>query len=382
MDVIKFNGYPEAPMTPSNAEVVNGLNSKMWIERYREAGEFTFVADATAAMRNALPIGSLVSHVDTAEVMVVENHEVTDQKGQKPLLTVTGRGFETFWENRVVHGDMPYPNSAPPVPDPFPIPVSYQGKAISILKEYSPDGGIELWQPEMRIRHVQIFGVADLVEDIDPWVLPGVSYTRLLEVLELGGLGIKVFRPGNYHVAKYPLGDFLDFSTDSLISLVIHKGADKTSRLVFSHDTGEIENAEYLWSNKKLKNAAIVQGKSKHWAAVIPPGVEGFDLRILLVDATNIDVGDFPTPEELAALYAAMEQRGRDALVRQKEVALTKAQVSKNADLALYRKDFDVGDIVTVSGAYGEPVPMRISEFVEIEDENGETGQPVLELLQ
>lgn len=390
MDVFKFNNDPSSPLLMSSGEIVNGLKTKMWIERYREAGEFTFTADATAAMRSMLPVGSFVSHVDTSEIMIVENHEITSQKGEKPLLTITGRGLETVLEQRVVHGDFVYPNSTPPSPDPFPVPITYAEKAVSIIWEYTRTD-YELWQPAMKFSYIHPSTVVTLPPEVDPWVQTGISYTRLMEILELGGLGVKVVRPGNWSVQNYPAGDAVVYNDAVTTEFVIHRGADKSARMVFSNDTGEIENAEYLWSNKKVKNAALVQGpkissfsnpNAGYWAAVIPEGVNEYDLRILLVDATGLTVSDAPDAGELATLYATMEQLGRDALMFKKEVALTKAEVSKNADLAVYRKDFDVGDIITVAGAYGESVPMRISEFVEIEDENGETGQPVLEIVQ
>jgi hypothetical protein len=60
---------------------------------------------------------------------------------------------------------------------------------------------------------------------------------------------------------------------------------------------------------------------------------------------------------------------------------LTKAEVSKDTNQGAYRTDFNVGDIITVHGDYNETSVMRISEYVEIEDENGRTGYPTLTML-
>ncbi len=39
-------------------------------------------------------------------------------------------------------------------------------------------------------------------------------------------------------------------------------------------------------------------------------------------------------------------------------------------------KTYDVGDIITVDGEYNATTTMRISEYVEIEDETGDSGYP------
>jgi hypothetical protein len=59
-------------------------------------------------------------------------------------------------------------------------------------------------------------------------------------------------------------------------------------------------------------------------------------------------------------------------------VAIIKAEPTKESTLHKYREHYEVGDVVTVSGAYSEVTTMRISEYVEIEDENGESGYPTL----
>ena len=152
---------------------------------------------------------------------------------------------------------------------------------------------------------------------------------------------------------------------------------------MFSYDTGEIVSADYLWSNKKLKNAAMISGK---WVqTVVNPTDAGYARRMMYVDATDIDQAFTVAPSTstsptLAAIVAAMQQRGREALAAQNNIALTKAEVTKQSTLAKYRVDFDVGDYIMVSGDYNEAAPMRVSEYVEIEDSTGESGYPTLTL--
>jgi hypothetical protein len=122
----------------------------------------------------------------------------------------------------------------------------------------------------------------------------------------------------------------------------------------------------------------LVTGK---WIEVAVNPVEtNYDLRMMFVSARDIDehYTTPPTGATLTAVVAALEQRGIEALASQNNMALTKAEISREAVKSVYRTDFEVGDLITVSGDYNEVSTQRISEYVEIEDETGESGYPTL----
>jgi hypothetical protein len=160
--------------------------------------------------------------------------------------------------------------------------------------------------------------------------------------------------------------------------LLIFAGVDKSTSVVFSYNTGEIVNADYLWSNKTFKNAAFVSGK---WVQVFVPSsaTEKQEFRrTIFVDGQAVDK-DFtaaPVGGFYDACVTAMTQLGKEALANQNNLALSKAETRKDATKAIYRKDFGLGDLVTVEGDYDEARVMRVSEYVEIEDINGDSGYP------
>ena len=369
MDVFKFNN-PTAPTKMEAGVIINDLKSKMWIERYAQAGEFKFVADAKSGIRTELPIGSFVSHVDTSEIMIVENHEISDNVNSNPEIVITGRGFETYFENRIVGSNRIHP--------------SYDGVSEFIL---APN---YLWIQIATLIQQHIYAT-NLLDDDDavPFVSAVVSvsgvgevlsrsvkrgdlYTRMLELLAIENLGVKVIRPGPWS----PLG-----AGSPNTAVMIHVGVNRTGEIIFSHDTGEIESADYLWSNKKNKNAALIAGR---WVETEVTGPETlYNRRTMFVDASDIDnsYSVAPTGADLAAIVYAMRQRGLEALATQNDVALTKAQVSKNNKKAAYRKDFDVGDLISVHGSFNESTIFRVSEYVEIEDNTGSSGYPTLTVI-
>jgi hypothetical protein len=62
-------------------------------------------------------------------------------------------------------------------------------------------------------------------------------------------------------------------------------------------------------------------------------------------------------------------------------VAISNVKIAPNSQNYNYRTDYNVGDIVGVDGEYNTSTTMRVIEYVEIEDENGESGYPTLSEL-
>lgn len=342
-------------------EVVNGLKTKLWVERYRNAGEFKFTADVSSDVRTVLPIGAFITHMDTLEIMIVENHEISDEKGKESELIVSGRGLETDFEQRVVGSNIASPS-------------------VGLVGDYALTAD-ETWDQAVTILKDHLYA-AMLLDDDNEWPyltittdIPagGTSVARsikrdnlhksLLDLLSIDEVGVKVIRPTAAEVNT---------------TLLIHKGVDRSSQFVFSYDTGEIESADYLWTNKASKNSAFVSGK---WVQVWVEGPQvGYARRVLQLDASDIDnsFSAAPAGADLTAVVVAMTQRGTDAIAAQNDISLTKAEVSREVNQNRYRVDFNVGDLVTIQGDYNEVSKMRISEYVEIEDQNGYVGYPTL----
>lgn len=365
MDIFKFTN-PTDQLKMEQGEIINGLTSKTWIERYDVAGEFTLVADANAGMKEKLPAGTFVSHVDTPEIMIVENHEVTEDPDQPSEMVITGRGFETFFENRIVGSNRTFP-----VNDgvsEYQLAADYiWNQAVTLLKKHL--FASELLDDGDALSYLEIMSdVAGTGESVARSVKMGPLHQRFLELLGVGDLGVKVVRPGLWSPAV----------ADENTVVVVHIGTDRTDQIVFSQDTGEIDNSQYLWSNKRSKNAALVTGR---WVqTTVVPGDTGINRRWMLVDASDLDqnLSAVPTGTTLTNIVTAMQRRGMEALAAQSNIVLTRAEVSKNTNKSAYRKDFFVGDLITVNGSYHETSTMRVSEYVEIEDKNGAQGYPTL----
>lgn len=367
MDIFKFTS-PDHMTRLDQGELINDIKTKLWIERYRDICDFEFIADTESLVHLRLPIGTLLSHTESTEVMIVENHEINDEIGKETEVKITGRSFESFFENRTVGSNKVWPTVAS-APEEYLLPEEFTwDQAVILLNEHiSVDHVIDF---DDAIHHIEV--LTDIIDDGDTherYIKRGNLYTRLIELLDIDNLGIKVMRPG----VRSPLG----FDSPNM-AVLIHKGQDLSQEVAFSYTTGEIQSADYLWSNKRLKNAALVTGR---WLETVVKDVSaGYDRRMMFIDASDLDnaYSEAPIEPDRSIILEAMDIRGQAALFAQRDIALVKAEPTRNSTMYKYREHYDVGDIITVDGEYNELTTMRISEYVEIEDETGESGYPTL----
>ena len=375
VDFFKFNVDSGSPTILRRGEMINNITHSMWAERYR-GGEFQFTAPTSSGLRELLPAGTCVSHIDSEEIMVVENHQIPEDADTNPYITVTGRSLETFLENRIVGANRTWPITGVttiPLPEYSLAAAKTWVQAQQLINDHilpsaviNASDGVDGIRTEHSISNT---GVGSSVQQIIPL---GTVYQRLLEVLAIDDLGIKAVRPGPTSPYAAP---------NEYVVFVIHDGIDRRNQILISYDTGDIKNADYLWSNKKKKTAALVTGR---WVQVMVGGsTSGFDKRVMTIDGSDIDNAftSAPTGTDLTDIQTLMTNRANAVLASQNDVIIIKPEMSKTLSRYSYRNDYRVGDIVTVIGNYGISSAMRVIEYVEIEDENGETGYPTLAVI-
>lgn len=351
------------------AEVIRGFTSAMWIERYRTAGEFTIIAPVSSGFRQSLPLGTLISHMGTQELMIVESHEIQDNLDGDVEIKITGRSFETFMENRIlsyngVSGAGGFPIPANQAVESYYLTGSGTAAehALEIMEWHLYDGGILSAQHITNCRTVNTVpgavGTSTTREiDID------TVYKVVLDLLAIDDLGIRSVRPG--------ANSGLPLSTD--VGFILHKGEDKTSSVAFDHASGDIRSGQYLWTLKNKKTAALAQGKTYRTIRTATAST-GYDLRAGYV-STDVDTGNLTN--DTNALNAAADSY----LAQHKETNIVRVEVSPTTNRLRYREDYNVGDTVAVTGNYDTQGVMRVVEHVEIIDETGQSSYPTLETV-
>lgn len=375
MDIFKCIGQPETPAKIEQGEFINGLKEILWVERYRDAGEFKLVSHESYGILDKLPPGSIISHVDTSELMMVENHEYSkNQDASKNDVITTGRSLEAvILENRIIGSNRVWSSgSAPASQGQYTLRYYSWQKVAALIEEhidpftviYTTDGitGIDTSWYISR----PVFSYTDEDQPI-PF---GQIYPVVLRVLEEDDLGLKIIRPrgpGN----TFPAEQFMT-------RFIIHDGIDRKTQISFDQFNNTIESADYLQSIKSLKNVCVITGK---WVAVIvDQSTPGLNKRYIHVDGAFIDnsFAAMPVGVDYTNVVTMMTAYGQAVLNTQKRVSIVNTAFNERDSLYLYRRDYNIGDLVTLKAHNGTTSTMRVTEYVEVEDENGYSSYPTL----
>lgn len=368
MDLFKFN--PSNQTYLEQGQPINGYSSVMWTERYADCGEVSIEAPLSTGLRDILPTGCFISHVETSEVMIIENHEINETNDSDPVLKITGRSFESYLENRLI-GLNQARQSSTRADYNMALDATWN-QVITLINSHiqntqDPNDGLANVRAASGMTGVIGAGTreARIIE-------PGTVLDRVQELLPIDDIGIKTIRRSNF---GFPGGS----NTDTILS--VYNGQDLSSKITFSWNAGDITSGDYLFSDRKFKNSALVTGRYIQTIVDATPAVTNYNRRFMKVNAQDMDesYNSPPSGPTLVNLLNAMAVRGRKALKNQSKIALSRADISNVIDYR-YRRDFNVGDLVTLDANYGQTMVTRIIEYVEIDDENGASGHPTLQI--
>lgn len=364
MDIIRLDNS-----TYNQATIINNIPNKLWVERFFDPGEFKFTVPAHSNIRTELPLGSLISHIGTKTVMIVQSHLIEEDVDGESTLTISGESLDCFLRARaaIPDGQNGTTNADTGEEYTYSFGSGYVGntweQAVVVLENellqdsLEPISNLEI--PNLSVSF-EGFGI-----ETETTKTPKISQLDKVvkELLAFCNGGIKVVRPTG---------------SETTMAFVIYSGTDKSEEIIFDWNNGDLKSARYLWSNKNKYNGFYVRGKYHTIIELPPSGYTGFSAQMLLVDASDID-GDPTemTAPELAALESALRARGLAELNLLKEQELVDAIASPKS-LTSFRDTYDVGDFVMVNGNYGVKTKMRVTEYAEIEDESGESGYPTL----
>lgn len=359
MDLFKFNSQVpgDGPMAPKSGEAINGATSVMWVERYAEPGEFEIVAPLSSDLKRFLPEGTLISHIRTNEVMMVENHEITENLFEDSLIKITGRSLVgPILDIRLVGIDLARSSSTI--------------TAYNMTSDQTYDQIVKLINDHI-VTPVNANDQVEFVSASTAYTGSATSEARtiergtilaaVLELLDIDNLGIRSSRGPSGH------------------DLEVYKGADRRNQVIFSWTGEDLKSSTYFSTNRKLKTTAFVIGRWV-WRVVDTGGVTKVNRRMVMIDASDIDdeYESRPTGATLTNVLAKMKTRGQQKLRKQRQIKLSNSEIS-NLTRYEYRHDYFLGDLVTIEGDFNQQEVKRVIEYAEIMDENGYSSHPTLE---
>lgn len=378
-------------------KLIENYEALIWTERYAKNGDFELTSTNIKETIKALPLESYVSLRETTVPMVVEQHKIKKSLQGAPIITITGRSFETVLERRASVNEELGPARVPWTInaakesdaaydvmkrvlglDPFGDPVSPLDAIpeINLIEPIDYRAGIPDWHGAVTynqydiVRYTGLFYVATSLADnlnktpstnptywyaINYEIKPAYLYTTVMELVNTNHHGLKSIRP---------------YAGGNQVGIEIYNGADLTGSMVFDARFDQIDDATYLLSKQGSTNVGYVYGAGGSDLVLKTSGPEpsGLARRVLLVEDESANTSDLRHSRGLIELY------------KYNATALFDGQVAIQVAQG-YNTEYFLGDILKLTGEYGLSQNVRVAEFIRTSDATGEKAYPAFEAV-
>lgn len=320
---------------------IENQTSIQWTRKFFEAGKFEIHAPITKKNLRLFKENNIVSIKGAKEAGVIEDIE-KEESDIKNEITIKGRFLSSYCDRRVIKGTVNYDNA----------------RIENVMREL-----LTMCEEIPRVELGELHG-------FEPTISFQATYRNLQTVLN--------------KIAKYGLIGYRftpDFNKHKIIFDTM-QGVDrsfaqnKNKRVIFTESYNNLKNVICKYNNEGLKTVAIVGGQGEGAARTIVKvgSGEGLNLREMFVDARDISPDGLTGAQYKAALY----QRGEEALNDARVGESFESEVDPDTNFT-YKKDYDLGDIVTVKKkAWGLYTHQRITEIKEVYEYGGGFVVPTL----
>ena len=345
--------------------VVDIFESLIWTERWAEIGDFELVLYSNRQNRSLFVRDVKLATNTSYRVMVVETVEDSIGTDGKRMLKVKGRSLEKILEDRIIRWSNssltaePSWNFTPAPPGDI---ARYMFQRICI------EGGLNskdvipffTWGS-----HYPADTIPDPSYNINWNQEPDTLLNAIKSICDLYEFG--------FRLTRY-------FDTSQLF-FNVYSGSDRTvlqsilPPVVFSPELDNLENINELSSSDKVKNVAHVvsdQGFVEVYADGVDPTAAGFDRRVLLVKAENLEGS--PTSTQITDY---LTQRGREELSLLRPWFAFDGEISQSNEY-VYDVHYHLGDLVSMMNTDGALNTMRVTEQIFVDDAEGERAYPTL----
>lgn len=349
-----------------NTQVFDSFNTFIWTERARRYGDFQLIVNSTSANRQIFKQGVRLACNKSYRVMIVETTEDKVDEQGKALLTVTGRSLERVLQDRIAHGVLDDTTAVPKwtiTDDPKSI-AEYMYNYICVLG--SLDAGDIIPDVAEGSSLFPADTIAPPVDEVTVEFEPITLYDAELQLCDIYAMGFRIVR---------------DPETAELY-FDVYTGCDRTTSqtdlpaVIFSPDLENLQNITQFNTIAPYKNVAYVfspVGYEVVYADGVDPAIDGFERRVLLVNATDITDVDAPTAS------AKMIQRGKDELAKNRPYIGFDGELGQDIGYT-YGTDYNLNDLVEMRTQDGVVNKMQVTEQIFVHDEQGERSYPTLSL--
>lgn len=350
-------------------ELIDVFESLLWTERYNSCGDFeiyTPVSEQSLTLiqfileKRKSDLDIYVWKKDTDCTMVLETCEITTSDDEGSHVIISGRSLESLLDRRIIWSQ-----------------TVLNGNLQSQIKKLLDENVINSINKDRRFPNF-IFEESDDPQITSQTIQAQYTGDNLYDVI----CGI---------CKDYQIGFRVRLTNENKMAFKLYAGVDrsyeqsKNPYVVFSSKFENIADTNYLESVKTLKNLALVAGEDsgvqRRMVAVGKTNLGGLSRREMYVDARDIQSettgGEIIPDEEYMAL---LRQRGNECLSENVYTKTFEGNVEAKQNF-VYGKDFFKGDIVQIVTDYGVESKVRVSEFIQSQNNIGYNTYPTFESI-
>lgn len=346
------------------SEVVDDHESFIWSERFAAYGDFELVVRSTRNMRNLFQPGQPIGINQSHRFQFVETVEDTLNDNGEKALKIKGRSAEAMLTQRVTSRLRISAGTAQE---------NYKrtGAPADLIREiFDTFCRTNTYQPGDNIPFITagtFLPTGAIMEPLDPVTIDwpvGTVYDFIKKLADIYSLGFRL-------VKKYD---------ESEVYFDVVTGSNRTSGqallppVIFAAELDNLSNTTELTTIADNYNVAYVfakNGSRKVFAGDADDSTAGFDRKVLLVDALDIETAAGTD------LETELDQRGREQLSLHRTVFAFDGVIPEFGSYK-YGVDYNLGDVVEKRNSDGLSTNMRVTEQIFVSDNEGDRSYPTL----
>lgn len=369
--------------------IIDTYSNIIWAKRYNDIGDCELVISATEENFNKIKECKYISRADDDMSCEIKKIDIQTDEENGNQLIITGTDIKNILNQRIVEKQ-----------------TNFNGLVEDYIRKLINDSIINPTNAERKIKNFILDDKVGFTEKISEQVTYDYVGDKIQELCKQYGWGYKVIiRNGNFVFSLY-------------------KGEDKSAYITFSQDYDNIATTSYSKDDSNIKNVALVAGEGEGVARVtttIGAGT-GIDRHELYIDARDVSseidynelISSYPNGVEKTinnVIYYQVNGSNIAILTKDDKGEVSKVQLcssvyienlkntgyEKMSDYTsvtsftgevivgvnyIYKKDYDLGYIVSIVNEYGISMKARICEIIENQDENGYSMEPTFENIE
>lgn len=333
--------------------IIDNFTSLIWTRKYYKPGQFELHLPLTDDNIKYLKRGNIIYKKGDNEAGYIETRQIDlDEKGQE-FLQIKGKFLTNYANKRINWGQL-----------------AFSGLSEVLMRKLVNDNCINPSNVNRKIPLLILGPLKNYSERIEYQNSYGNIIEELEKIASTNELG---YRINLNHI-------------DKKLIFEVYKGVNRSvnqsliAPCIFSRDFENILNQTYMESNNDYKNTALVGGEGEGAARTlisINNNNIGLNRHELFVDARDLQKevdGVVLTDTEYKN---ALIQRGNEKLAEHQELKTFESKVNTRGN-NIYKVDYDLGDIVTVTDKkWGVTLDTRITEIEEVYEEGKVEVNPV-----